>query len=363
LKIAFIAPFLYRYQRGIERSCTHLANALCEFDQQVSILAWDYPGRKTASPLDRRIQVIPIPDMRYYQANWASFFYLYQLMHSKPDVVIIFFAGYGEAQALRFARRLRSFQVCFIAGYPIEQVPHRFEEFKYLHLDRILDHIVVKSPFMAAGVGAFFTTSPAVIPNGIDTDLFCPARESKQKIRRELGIPEAGPVLLTVAALEARKGVQHVIRCLQALSQSHPNIHYLVVGDGPDRGMLEEIALKENVSDKVIFSGAVQDVLPYYQAADIFLLLSSGEGFPNALLEAWAMELTVIVSKHPPYPDIIPQDCGTMVDETQLTGLTSMIASFLDSPEERQRIGKQARQHVLKENTWNSVATRYLGLF
>ena len=48
----------------------------------------------------------------------------------------------------------------------------------------------------------------------------------------------------------------------------------------------------------------MKDVRPYYATSDLFLLLSYGEGFPNTLLEAWAMELPVVVSNHPPYPEI-----------------------------------------------------------
>ena len=171
-KIAFIAPFLYRYQRGIERSCTHLANALAELNQDVTIITWNQHDHQTPSPIDPRIPILRVPNLRYYQSKWAALFYSGILLRNHFDVIVIFFAGYGEAQALHFGHSRRQFQICFIAGYPIEQVPHRFKEFKSLHIDQILDHIVVKSPSMAPAIGNFFNRMPAVIPNGIDTNLF-----------------------------------------------------------------------------------------------------------------------------------------------------------------------------------------------
>jgi glycosyltransferase involved in cell wall biosynthesis len=360
LHIGFIAPFLFRFQRGIERSCTQLANELVQMGQRVSILTWHEPNGQTASPLDPRIRLVKVPYVRYYRSRWAIPFYVFELLTQPYDVVNIFFAGYGEAEALALARRWRSFRIHFIAGYPIEQVPHRFHEFRRYGLDQALHRIIVKSDSMAPGIARFFGREVEVIPNGVDVDLFHPAKVDAEPLRRRLDLHEEDRVLLTVAALEERKGVQYVIRVLPDLIQAGFSVHYVVVGDGPYREALETLAAKHQMTDRVHFVGTVTDVLPYYKLAEIFLLLSYGEGFPNVLLEAWAMALPVVLSRHAPYPSIVPQNGGLMIDEEYGLGLKNALIELLSSPEARQKMGQAVRRHVGEHYTWPVVAQRYL---
>jgi glycosyltransferase involved in cell wall biosynthesis len=363
LHIGFIAPFLFRFQRGIERFCTHLANELVQMGQLVSILTWHEPNGQTASPLDPRIRVVRVPYVRYYRSRWAIPFYVFELLTKPYDVVNIFFAGYGEAEALTFARKWRSFRTNFIAGYPIEQVPHRFHEFRRYGLDQALHRIIVKSPSMAPGIARFFGREVEVIPNGVDVDIFHPAQVDAEPLRRRLGLQNEDHVLLTVAALEERKGVQHVIRVLPDLLQAGLSVHYFIVGDGPYRATLETLAAKHQVADRVHFVGTVTDVLPYYQLADIFLLLSYGEGFPNVLLEAWATALPVIVSKHPPYPEIVPSEVGALVDEQNSDVLRTTLVEWLASPSICHHIGARARSYVSGHYAWSIIAREFMDVF
>lgn len=363
LRICFVVPFLFRLQRGIERFCTHLANELAHMDQQVTILTWHEPGGGTVSPLDSSIRVVKVPYVRYYRSRWAIPFYIFELLIWPYDVVNIFFAGYGEAEAIAVARKWRSFYVNFIAGYPIEQVPHRFEEFRRCNLDQALHRIIVKSPFMAPGIAQFFKREVEIIPNGIDVDLFHPGQGTAKPCRGHLRLRGEDRVLLTVAALEERKGVQYVIRILPDLLEAGFSVHYVIIGDGSYRETLEVLAAEYQVADRVHFIGTVTDVLPYYQLADVFLLLSYGEGFPNALLEAWAMTLPVIVSRHPPFPEIVPARVGALINERNGAELKKILIQWLASPETRRQMGQRARQHVLDHYTWSIVARKYMDAF
>ena len=363
LYIGFIVPFLFRFQRGIERFCTHLANELAKMGQHVTVMAWQEPNSKTASPLNPRVRVVKVPHVRYYQAKWAIPFYSFELLTHPYDVVNIFFAGYGEAEALAFTRRWRSFRINFIAGYPIEQVPHRFQEFRRYQLDQALHHIIVKSPSMAPGITQFFEREVDVIPNGIDVDIFNPNRVDTEPLRHRLRLQGEDHVLLTVAALEERKGVQHVICVLPDLLKAGLSVHYVVVGDGPYRMTLEALAAEHQVADRVHFVGSVTEIRPYYRLADVFLLLSYGEGFPNVLLEAWAMALPVVVSSHPPYPSIVPPGMGFMIDEKDSANLKSTLIGLLNCPEARRKMGQVVRRHVEAHYAWPMIAQRYVEMF
>ena len=206
-KILFIIPFLTMLNRGIERSGFNLAKALKSYVDQVSILCWSLFGEKRKN-IGNGINVIPVKLPKYFSSYFASLGYLIYLLINKPDVVAIFYAGHGEAWPIRWARKFISFHLSFIAGYPIETVPHRFQEFKTLGIESLLDSIIVKSPAMKKGVETFFNRPVQIITNGIDTDYFKKSKGMNTVgLKHELGISPDSLVLLTVAALEKRKGI------------------------------------------------------------------------------------------------------------------------------------------------------------
>lgn len=127
------------------------------------------------------------------------------------------------------------------------------------------------------------------IPNGIDVDV-CrpPTRGEKDAARTQLGLG-AGPTALFVGRLEPVKGASHLLRAWQSVQQHIPEAELLVVGDGSERPTLEARQVPG-----VRFVGTQVDPLPYYRAADCFVLPSHSEGLPVALLEALAMRLAVV---------------------------------------------------------------------
>jgi hypothetical protein len=85
LQIGFIIPFLFRFQRGIERACIHMANELVHMGHQITLMTWQEPDGRTASPLDSRIRVVKVPYLRYYRSYWAIPFYLFELLTQPYD--------------------------------------------------------------------------------------------------------------------------------------------------------------------------------------------------------------------------------------------------------------------------------------
>jgi glycosyltransferase involved in cell wall biosynthesis len=109
-------------------------------------------------------------------------------------------------------------------------------------------------------------------------------------------------VLLTVARLAGRerhKGIDEVLELLPALRRRHPELAYLVVGEGPDRARLETKARQLGLADAVVFAGYVPEAekADHYRLADGFVLAGRCEGFGIVLLEAMACGLPVVASK------------------------------------------------------------------
>jgi glycosyltransferase involved in cell wall biosynthesis len=363
LRIAFLSPFVLRMTRGIERFTVNLANQLANLDQEVTIIARSTDGVKASPTISPEVRVRRVPAIRYYESRWDIAFYAAELIRRRYQIVNVFFAGYGEAEALRLARHVRPFAINFIAGYPFEQSPHQFHEFVRHGLARHLDGVVVKSQFMAPEVERFFGRKVEVIPNGVDLSYFSRGSAKETALGAQLSLQPDDKVLLTVAALEERKGILSVLDALPLVLEREPRVRYLIVGEGRDRELIERRISELGLRPRVQLMGAQADVRPFYRLADIFLLPSYGEGFPNVLLEALAMELPVIVSRRPPYDELVQPEFGLRVNEQDRAAVADAICSLLQNPARRKSMGLAGCAHVRSTFAWDAVANRYLQAF
>lgn len=162
-------------------------------------------------------------------------------------------------------------------------------------------------------------------------------------LRRKLGLADK-TVLLTVGRLVKRKGHELVIRSLARLAEMVPDIHYLVVGDGPLRAGLEKIAAQCGVSGRITFTGPVEDaVLPsYYHAADLFIMatrqlgLTDVEGFGIVYLEANAAGLPVIAVRSGGVEEAVQDGkSGILLDEPASSETIAHTAGMLLNDKQR----------------------------
>jgi UDP-glucose:(heptosyl)LPS alpha-1,3-glucosyltransferase len=167
---------------------------------------------------------------------------------------------------------------------------------KALFADPSLKAVICNSRMVQQEIHTLFNVPLAKLPviyNGVDTALFHPDSQSyRQRIRQQYGIPLQAPVLLYVGSGFARKGVA---RALNAIAL-YPEVHLLIVGDDKHqpRYITQAHALK--ISARCHFTGAQAEVLPFYGAADAFILPTLYDPFPNVCLEALACGLPVLTS-------------------------------------------------------------------
>jgi len=171
-----------------------------------------------------------------------------------------------------------------------------------------------------------------VLPNTVDPR-FCPGAKPDYLLDRH-GVRNH-KVLLTVSrivASERYKGHDRVIRALPQLMTEHPDVIYLIVGDGDDCLRLEALAAEYGVAKKVRFVGqAPPDELPdYFRLADLFVMPSTGEGFGIAFLEAIATGVPVIAGNQDGSRDALCDGAlGTLVDTENLDELVLAIHAAL----------------------------------
>ena len=170
-----------------------------------------------------------------------------------------------------------------------------------------------------------------VITNGVDLDHFRP--RDRADCRRQLGLPEGGRLLVTVAHLGARKGHHEMIRALARLPE---DVSLVIVGgeaQGGTTGQLREIARSLGVGDRLILPGSQPyDRIPlYFGAANGSVLASYREGCPNAVLESLACGIPVVATDVGAVPDILPvPEAGRIVPVRQEGPLCDAIAELLD---------------------------------
>jgi len=209
---------------------------------------------------------------------------------------------------------------------------------------------------------------PVILP-GVDIDEFKPSEPPADLVKK--WNPDHKIILLTVARISERKGHDLVIKALPEILKSHPDLLYLIVGKGPDKERLEELASELNVSHAVNFCGFVpDDELPeYYSLCDIYVMpnrqifdtTDSIEGFGISFIEASACGKPVIGGKSGGAVEAIEEGIsGYLVNPDSVEEFSEKVITLLGDDKLRAEIGEKGRTRVENEMGWNSRSEQLL---
>jgi teichuronic acid biosynthesis glycosyltransferase TuaC len=164
------------------------------------------------------------------------------------------------------------------------------------------------------------------------------------------------PTLVTVAHLAVRKRHCDVIAALALLVETHPELRYVIVGDGPERRVLSAQATALGVAQQVEFRGALphDEALAAAASGTLFVMPSVDEAFGVAYIEAMAAGVPAVGCSGEPGPDEIAAAGGGMelIGPRDPVALASKIRQLLDDPERLQALGLTARATAKREFTW-----------
>jgi glycosyltransferase involved in cell wall biosynthesis len=166
------------------------------------------------------------------------------------------------------------------------------------------------------------------------------------------------PTLVTVGHLVGRKRHADVIRALWLLRERHPTLHYLVIGDGPEREPLARLAAELGVADRVALAGQLphDEALARAATAHAFVMPSVDEAFGVAYVEAMAAGLPAIGTRGEPGPQEIAAsgDGLLLVPPGDVEALSAKLDELLAEPEYALELGQRARRTVQAAFTWEA---------
>jgi glycosyltransferase involved in cell wall biosynthesis len=188
------------------------------------------------------------------------------------------------------------------------------------------------------------------VPNGIDVEKY---NEVTKNTDNETGRKN----ILFVGSLYPVKGVHYLIMAMKLVHDKMPDAKLILVGDGEERERLAALSIQMGVQKHVRFVGKVphEKVQTFMQRADIFVLPSLSEGFPNVILEAMASGLPIIASRVGGIPDIITNDInGYLVEVKDINDIANKTILLLQDDALRKKISDNNR-HLVKKYAWENV--------
>jgi glycosyltransferase involved in cell wall biosynthesis len=197
------------------------------------------------------------------------------------------------------------------------------------------------------------------MPNGVDTERFRPAdRAEKHHLRAQLQLPD-GPTAIFAGRLAPEKRVGHLIAIWDEVRAAVPDATLVVLGGGP-----EEAALIGAAGPGVLFPGAVEDVAPWYRAADVFVLPSVAEGLSVAMLEAMAAGLAAVVTDVGGASDVITsEEEGLIVPSDDVPALRGAMVAVLGDEALRHRLGERGRARVERRYALPRIADELASVY
>jgi teichuronic acid biosynthesis glycosyltransferase TuaC len=193
-------------------------------------------------------------------------------------------------------------------------------------------------------------TCSTIVQNGVDPNLFSPI---SAEVRHE------APEILVVGTLLPSKGHELVLRALKILKPSWPQLQCRIVGEGPYRAQFEALACDLGVGQQVQFVGRQSrgQVAEAMRRCSVFVLPSRNEGLGCVYLEAMSCGKPVIGCEGQGITEVIEHGKnGWLVPADGLEELVQGVSALLGSPELRTRLGKAARQTILKRFTLSQQA-------
>lgn len=367
MRVVQLGKYYYPYVGGIESHLFTLVNELknrVDLDVIVSNTNWH-----TQRDVHRGVSVTRCGALTHAASTAISPGMVLELSQRNYDVVHLHLphpVGVASYLASRKPTRHR-----LVVSYHSDVIRQQRLLALYAPLvDRLLtraDVVIATSPNYreSSSVLQHFADKTTVVPYGIDLEMFRHTDALAGRAREIRARFGDRPLLVGVGRLVYYKGFEFAIRALPQV----PDAQLLLIGDGPLRVPLQQLAQELGVADRVHLLGEMQnhETPAYYFASDVYLLpsIARSEAFGIVQIEAMACGLPVINTNLPSGVPFVSRhgESGLTVPPSDAAALASAIRELLTSPETRKRMGAAGRARAEREFSKEALAAQMLALY
>lgn len=332
--------------------------------------SWLKPRSRTYSGLDNSFN-LPEVKVGYYDYpvlplvsrpfnGWsATRVLLPHIRNFAPDIIFSYFLYPDGYAAVKIGKVLSVPVVVMGVGSDVHSIGDRFSEMHTRTVLREADFVLGISEDLrqrCVAMGAPPEKTRAIV-SGCELSVF--HVRDRLAARQKLHIDAASEAIVYIGRMDVKKGLRELVEAAVALHATRPNLHVYMVGDGPDRPLIENaIKAKEAASYLHALRGCTFDeVAGWMAAADLVTLPSYMEGCPNVILEALACGRPVVATNVGGIPEIMSDECGCLIPPRESGALAVAIASVLDRTWDAEAISAHWGR------SWETVASELLEIF
>lgn len=198
-----------------------------------------------------------------------------------------------------------------------------------------------------------------VIYNGIEATTPTNARQNN-----EFNLTDENLVFGTITRFDTIKNLPMMVKAFAEVYNQHPNARLLLVGDGDQRPIIEQLVVELNLGQAVIFTGFQTDTRKYMSMIDVYILSSFSEGTSMTLLEAMSFSTCCIVTAVGGNVELIQnEENGLVVESDNTQQLSDNMLQLIDDESKRHRLGAQAKQTFEEKFALNQMIQSYRDIY
>lgn len=354
---------------GGANACFYLTKGFVDKGHQVTLITANYQNMPQTER-EYGVEIIRVASLRKHREHCSfteMMSYLWKALpmasrfqkKEKFDLCLVFFGIPSGPIGYVLKKRYKLPYVIRFGGGDVPGFQERFTKLYRLlgpaikAIWRNADILVANSQGLKDMALRFYNKKDfTIVCNGVDTDTFYPiSKENTDEFR-----------ILFASRLIARKGLQYIIPELKKIQEkTDKKVKLVVVGNGPYRDYLEELTRKYAVEMIVQFEGQKdrQEIVAYYQNADVFILPSQKEGMPNVVLEAMACGLPIIMTPCEGSHELIKEN-GYVVPVEDFSEKLIFLANQSDLC---RSMGEKSKKIVDSYFSWDSKVAEYIQIF
>ncbi|HOV21519.1 MAG TPA: glycosyltransferase family 4 protein [bacterium] len=308
------------------------------------------------------------PNIKYIGTLFYYFFlttYLFLTMR-QYKVILVFFLKHSAFISIFISKILGKKVICRIAGTGKYGDIQTLKKIKFhqilLYILRKADKYITLTECMKKELleEKFDPKKIEIIPNGVDIKKFRPP-DNKEILKEKIGIKKK-KILVFIGRLSEEKGLKILLKAIK--NDIFKNTLLYIVGKGYLETELNEFVKTNCITDRVVFTGFKQDVVPFLQVADVFVLPSISEGFSNALLESMATGLPVVATKVSGNIDIIENGInGFLVEPENSEELAKALEKILKDENLARKMGEENRRKIVENYSIDKIVEKYIALY